>query len=172
MRTSARLAHSPDQLCKVRIELDLSKNSRLKNMYRQPEFHREITIYLREYDLAMQDAYQLSELNPAEFNYAVMSSLSSFLELAPASLHVPFLTKDLLEAVREFENNKQQKFATSKVRRFHEVAKKLVAQLAVSTYRLQEFSSKLKSSNVFSMPSSPHLVNRQRFTGRKHASQQ
>ena len=51
MSTAARLAHSPDQLCKVRIELDLSKNSRLKNMYRQPEFHREITIYLRQYDL-------------------------------------------------------------------------------------------------------------------------
>ena len=84
----------------------------------------------RQYvDTAMQDAYQLSELDPAEFNYAVMSSLSSFLELAPASLHVPFLTKDLLEAVREFENNKKQKFATSKVRRFHEVAKKLVAQV-------------------------------------------
>jgi hypothetical protein len=85
----------------------------------------------RQYvDTAMQDAYQLNELNAAEFNYAVMSSLSSFLELAPASLHVPFLTKDLLEAVREFENNKQQKFATSKVRRFHEVAKRLVAQLS------------------------------------------
>jgi len=84
----------------------------------------------RQYvDTALQDAYQLNELNPAEFNYAVMSSLSSFLELAPASLHVPFLTGDLLEAVREFEKNKQQKFATSKVRRFHEVAKRIVAQL-------------------------------------------
>jgi hypothetical protein len=84
----------------------------------------------RQYvDTAMQDAYQLNELNPAEFNYAVMSSLSSFLELAPASLHVPFLTEDLLNAVREFETNKQQKFATSKIRRFHEVAKRLVGEL-------------------------------------------
>jgi len=84
----------------------------------------------RQYvDTAMQDAYQLNELNAAEFNYAVMSSLSSFLELAPASLHVPFLTEELVNAVREFEKNKQQKFATSKIRRFHEVAKRLVAQL-------------------------------------------
>ena len=51
MSTVAQLAHSPRQLCKVRIELDLSKNSRLKDMYRQPEFHREIAIYLRQYDL-------------------------------------------------------------------------------------------------------------------------
>ncbi len=84
----------------------------------------------RQYvDTAMQHAYQLNELNPAEFNYAVMSSLSSFLKLAPASLHVPFLTEDLLNAVREFETNKQQKFATSKIRRFHEVAKRLVGEL-------------------------------------------
>ena len=39
------------QLCKLRIELDLSKNSRLKDMFRQPEFHREIRIHLRRYDL-------------------------------------------------------------------------------------------------------------------------
>jgi hypothetical protein len=85
----------------------------------------------RQYvDTALQDAYQLNELNPAEFNYAVMSSLSSFLELAPPSLHVPFLTEDLLNAVREFEtNNKQQKFATSKIRRFQEVARGLVGAL-------------------------------------------
>jgi hypothetical protein len=42
---------SLDQLWKVRIELDLSKNSRLKDMFRQPEFHREIRIYLRRHDL-------------------------------------------------------------------------------------------------------------------------
>lgn len=42
---------SLDHLCKVRIELDLSRNSRLKDMFRQPEFHREIRIYLRQYDL-------------------------------------------------------------------------------------------------------------------------
>jgi hypothetical protein len=51
MSTAARPAHSPDQLCTLRIELDLSKNRRLKDMYRQPEFHREITIYLRTNDL-------------------------------------------------------------------------------------------------------------------------
>ena len=42
---------SPDHLCKIRIELDLSKNPRLKDMFRQPEFHREIKICLRKYDL-------------------------------------------------------------------------------------------------------------------------
>lgn len=51
MSTAARLAHSADQLFSVRIDLDLSKNSRLKNMFRQPEFHREIRIYLRQNDL-------------------------------------------------------------------------------------------------------------------------
>ena len=51
MSTAARLAHLPDQLCKLRIELDLSKNRRLKDIYRQPEFHREIRIYLRQNDL-------------------------------------------------------------------------------------------------------------------------
>ena len=51
MSTAARLAHSPDQLFSVRIELDLSKNLRLKDMFRQPEFHREITIYLQRHDL-------------------------------------------------------------------------------------------------------------------------
>src|SRR5579864_4199637 len=55
MSTVAQLAHSPRQLCKVRIELDLSKNSRLKVMYRQPEFHREIAIYLRQYDLEISN---------------------------------------------------------------------------------------------------------------------
>ena len=35
----------------IRIDVDLSKNSRLKNMFRQPEFHREIKIYLRHHDL-------------------------------------------------------------------------------------------------------------------------
>ena len=55
MSTVAQLAHSPRQLCKVRIELDLSKNSRLKDMYRQPEFHREIAIYLRQYDLEISN---------------------------------------------------------------------------------------------------------------------
>ena len=42
---------SLDQICKLRIELDLSKNPRLKDMFRQPEFHREIIIYLRQHDL-------------------------------------------------------------------------------------------------------------------------
>lgn len=55
MSTAARLAHSPDQLRKVRIELDLSKNSRLKNLYRQPEFHQEIRIYLRQNDLEISN---------------------------------------------------------------------------------------------------------------------
>ena len=55
MSAVAQLAHSEHQLCKVRIELDLSKNSRLKDMYRQPEFHREIVIYLRQYDLEISD---------------------------------------------------------------------------------------------------------------------
>jgi hypothetical protein len=84
----------------------------------------------RQYiDAALQDAYQLNELNPAEFNYAVLSSLSRFLELAPPSLRVPFLTDELFNALRAFEQDKQQRFATSRVRRFHEVAKRLVAQL-------------------------------------------
>jgi hypothetical protein len=51
MSAVAQLAHSPHLLCKVRIELDLSKNSRLKDMFRQPEFHREIIIYLRQNNL-------------------------------------------------------------------------------------------------------------------------
>jgi hypothetical protein len=55
MTTAARLARSPDQLCKVRIELDLSKNSKLKDMFRQPEYHREIIIYLRQYDLEISN---------------------------------------------------------------------------------------------------------------------
>jgi len=55
MNTAIRVAHAPDQLCKVRIELDLSKNSRLKDMYRKPEFHREIVIYLRQYDLEISN---------------------------------------------------------------------------------------------------------------------
>jgi hypothetical protein len=55
MSTVAQLAHSPHQLCKVRIELDLSKNSRLKDMYRQPEFHREIRIYLRQNHLEISN---------------------------------------------------------------------------------------------------------------------
>ena len=55
MSTFAQLAHSPAHLCKVRIELDLSKNSRLKDLYRQPEFHREIVIYPRQYDLEISN---------------------------------------------------------------------------------------------------------------------
>jgi hypothetical protein len=55
MSTAARLARSPHLLCKVRIELDLSKNRRLKDMFRQPEFHREIVIYLRQYDLEISN---------------------------------------------------------------------------------------------------------------------
>ena len=55
MSTAARVAYSPDQLCKLRIDLDLSKNPRLKDMYRQPEFHREIRIYLRQNDLEISN---------------------------------------------------------------------------------------------------------------------
>jgi hypothetical protein len=55
MSAVAQLAHSPHLLCKVRIELDLSKNSRLKDMYRHPEFHREIRIYLRQNDLEISN---------------------------------------------------------------------------------------------------------------------
>jgi hypothetical protein len=36
MTTAARLAHSRDQSCEIRIELDLSNNSKLKDMFRQP----------------------------------------------------------------------------------------------------------------------------------------
>lgn len=93
------------------------------------DFNRLLSACRQYVDTAIQDAYQLSELNATEFNYAVLSSLSSFLALAPASLVVPFLTEDLVKAVEEFKVNRQQKFATSKVRRFHEVAKRLVAQL-------------------------------------------
>ena len=53
MSTAARLAHSPDQVRRLRIDLDLSKNPRLKDMFRQPEFHLEIRIYLRQNDLEM-----------------------------------------------------------------------------------------------------------------------
>ena len=55
MNTAIRVAHAPDQLCKVRIELDLSRNSRLKDIFRQPEFHREITIYLRQCGLEISN---------------------------------------------------------------------------------------------------------------------
>ena len=55
MNIAARLAPSTGQLCKVRIELDLSKNRRLKDMFRQPEFHREIIIYLRRNDLEISE---------------------------------------------------------------------------------------------------------------------
>ena len=55
MSTAARLAPSPDQLCKLRIELDLAKNRSLKDLYRQPEFHREIRIYLRQNDLEISN---------------------------------------------------------------------------------------------------------------------
>ena len=55
MSTAARLAHLPDQLCKLRIELDLAKNRRLKDLYRQPEFHHEIRIYLRQNDLEISN---------------------------------------------------------------------------------------------------------------------
>ena len=55
MSTAARLAPLPDQVCKLRIELDLAKNRRVKDLYRQPEFHREITIYLRQNDLEISN---------------------------------------------------------------------------------------------------------------------
>jgi hypothetical protein len=55
MTTAVRLVHSADQLCKVRIELDLAKNSKLKDMFRQPEFHREIILYLRQCDLEISN---------------------------------------------------------------------------------------------------------------------
>jgi len=55
MTTAAGLALSRDQFRKVRIELDLSKNSKLKNMFRQPEYHREIIIYLRQCDLEISN---------------------------------------------------------------------------------------------------------------------
>ena len=55
MSTAVQLARSPHLLCKVRIELDLSKNRRLKDMFRQPEFHREIRIYLRQCDLEISE---------------------------------------------------------------------------------------------------------------------
>ena len=55
MSTAVRLALSPDRLCKLRIDLDLSKNRRLKDMFRQPEFHREIRIYLRQNNLEISD---------------------------------------------------------------------------------------------------------------------
>jgi len=55
MNTAARLAPSPDQICRVSIDLDLSKNRKLKDMYRQPEFHREIKIYLRQNDLEISN---------------------------------------------------------------------------------------------------------------------
>jgi hypothetical protein len=55
MSTAARLARSPHLLCKVRIELDLSKNRRLKDMFKHPEFHREIRVYLRQCDLEISE---------------------------------------------------------------------------------------------------------------------
>jgi len=55
MSTATRLAPSPDQLCRVRIDLDLSNNRRLKDMFRQPEFHREIIIHLRRNDLEISN---------------------------------------------------------------------------------------------------------------------
>lgn len=55
MSTAAQLAHSPDRLCKVRIALDLSKNRRLKDMFRQPEFHQEIRICLQRSGLEISE---------------------------------------------------------------------------------------------------------------------
>lgn len=52
---AARLAPSPHRLCRVRVELDLSKNRRLKDMFRQPEFHRELKIYLRQCGLEISE---------------------------------------------------------------------------------------------------------------------
>jgi hypothetical protein len=60
MTTAVRLMHSAE-LCKVRIELDLSKNPKLKNMFRQPEFHREIIICLRQCDLEISNEWVNSQ---------------------------------------------------------------------------------------------------------------
>ncbi len=55
MSTAAQLAVSSHLLGKLRIELDLSKNRRLKDMFRQPEFHREIRIYFWQNDLEISN---------------------------------------------------------------------------------------------------------------------
>ncbi len=55
MSAVAQLALPLHHLCKLRIELDLSKNRRLKDMFRQPEFHREIRIYFRRNDLEISN---------------------------------------------------------------------------------------------------------------------
>jgi hypothetical protein len=47
--------HSLAELCRVHIELDLSKNLRWKNMFRQPEFHRDIKLCLRQSELELSN---------------------------------------------------------------------------------------------------------------------
>ncbi|MGB7553630.1 MAG: hypothetical protein WBM04_04605 [Candidatus Korobacteraceae bacterium] len=90
----------------------------------------ELLNSVRQYtDATVQDAYQLTKLDASEFNYGILSSLSSFLQLAPISLQVPFMTEELLEAVRAFEEDKGQTFARRDIRRFHEATGFLVRKL-------------------------------------------
>ncbi len=75
------------------------------------------------------DSYHLTQLNPEQFNYSVLESLSSFLALAPVSLLVPFMTDELVQVVEQFKNNKEQKFAKRKVWKFPKVASRLVSEV-------------------------------------------
>jgi hypothetical protein len=87
---------SLDQLCKLRIELDLSKNSRLKDMFRQPEFHREIRISLRRHDLEIA-----SELTNAQGRVTSIEVTGSAVGLQ--TFIVRYLRSDVLGIAYNFD---------------------------------------------------------------------
>jgi len=115
---------SLEQICSVRIELDLSKNSRLKDMFRQPEFHREIKTYLRQYDLeiAKESTNPQGGVTSIEVKGSAVG-LQSFIDR--------YLRSDVLEIAYTFVQNRPG-YSTDSSRDLHGI-KRSVSNAAPSS---------------------------------------
>jgi hypothetical protein len=114
----------------------------------------------RQYvESVLSDAFHLVTLDPAEFNYSVLNSLTSFLALAPVSLRLPFMTKELAKVLALFKNRQdKQTFARSKFRRFHEISRhvtkkigpKFIPEIDRALEALFQFTSEFVHTGYFS----------------------
>jgi hypothetical protein len=77
----------------------------LKDGFKGPgfrEFNSLTTATRQLIDTVVVDAYQFTALDPRELVYQIMTSLVSFVTVAPASLQVPIVTPELQAVATEF----------------------------------------------------------------------
>ena len=111
------------------------------------DFSDLVTTVRQFVDNSIQIGFQLAILDSKEFNFLVLNSLHSFLHLAPDSLQVPFMTKELSDVLKSYDSlkwseRKNSSFSGTKYETFGTKVDYLVSALKPKFHKNVEESTK------------------------------